>query len=212
MVALPGTTRPTTPARRLRVRLAAGLSAALLAFSAPLPALSSANSPTPYLIARKAMPAPAGFGALCASYAWLCARSGAGRAADASALRLAEPVNRRINHQVRQIADRRQYGRDEVWALPTRQGGDCEDIAMLKKLRLIEAGIAPEHLLVATALDLNRSAHAVLILRTSAGDYVLDNLRDRIRPWQQTGYSFLLMQDPKAPARWTAIFAGGIFS
>ena len=83
---------------------------------------------------------------------------------------------------------------------------------MLKKLRLIEAGIAPEHLLVATALDLNRSAHAVLILRTSAGDYVLDNLRDRIRPWQQTGYSFLLMQDPKAPARWTAIFAGGIFS
>lgn len=204
---------PALPSKRgLTAAIARLFVAATMAVSVPLPAYPTANTPTLHLAARKAMPAPAGFGQLCGRHAWLCASTGSGRPAHPDALKLADSINRKINHQVRQISDRRQYGREDVWALPTARGGDCEDFAMLKKLRLIEAGLRAETLLVATVLDRNRAPHAVLVLRTTGGDYILDNLRDRIVPWQQTGYSFLLMQDPRSPARWTAVFAGGIFS
>ena len=211
MAAISGEHRPRRNGRARRVGLASAVVGAMLALSVPMPARSSANNPVPFLVARKAMPAPAGFGELCGRYRWLCATSGARRSLDPSALKIADHVNRRVNHQVHQVSDRSQYGREDVWMLPSRRGGDCEDIAMLKKLRLVEAGVAPETLLVATVLDTKRAPHAVLVIRTTAGDFVLDNLRDGIRPWRQTGYSFLLMQDPKVPTRWNAIFAGGIF-
>jgi len=204
---------PRRPGRPFRTALKAATAITVTAIMlGATPAHPAANTGAPFLIARKAMPAPAGFGSLCNRYGWVCASSGRGRAADPAVLHVADRINRTVNHQVRPLSDRRQYGREEVWDLPTRRGGDCEDFALLKKLRLIEAGIAPENLLVATVLDLNKAPHAVLVIRTTSGDYVLDNLRDGIRPWQRTGYSFLLMQDPRAPGRWNAIFAGGIFS
>jgi predicted transglutaminase-like cysteine proteinase len=116
-----------------------------------------------------------------------------------------------VNRQVRPITDRRQYRRDEHWALPTSRGGDCEDFALLKKRELIALGVPADKLLIATVLDRKRQPHAVLVLSTLQGDYVLDNLTSRIKPWGQTGYSFLRMQDPRAPERWVAVLAGGIF-
>ncbi len=164
------------------------------------------------VIASKAVSAPAGFRGVCARYAWACDRSSAATVHGAAAkLELANRVNRAINLRVREISDERQYKTAEHWALPTQRGGDCEDFALLKKLELQRAGIAPDRLLIATVLDRKRRAHAVLVLRTDEGDFVLDNLTSRIKPWDKTGYSFLRMQDPTAPSGWTAVMRGGIF-
>jgi len=95
--------------------------------------------------------------------------------------------------------------------LPGPRGGDCEDFALAKKKRLIEAGVPAGAVLIATALDRRRKPHAVLVLRARAGDYVLDNLTDRMLLWHRTGYSFLRMQNPIAPWKWDLIAAGGIF-
>ena len=127
-------------------------------------------------------------------------------------LKLAKTTNSQINRTTRQVADDRQYGGADTWALPTARGGDCEDFVLLKKKVLVSQGIPPETLLIATVLDRKRAPHAVLILRTDAGDFVLDNLRNQIKHWTETGYTFLRMQDPKAPRRWHAVFAGGAFS
>jgi predicted transglutaminase-like cysteine proteinase len=126
-------------------------------------------------------------------------------------LALASRINRRVNRQVREISDQRQYRRSEHWSLPTARGGDCEDFALLKKRELIRHGVAPGRLLIATALTPRREAHAVLIVRTADGDFVLDNRTSEIKPWLATGYSFLRMQDPAAPERWRMILAGGMF-
>lgn len=203
--------RDAAAARHVR-GLVTALLALLVGLALPNQAMPSASDGVPvFLAARKPIAAPAGFAGLCQSHRWLCARSGAGATVPGDALGRAAAINRAVNHGVRQISDRRQYGRDEVWALPTRRGGDCEDLAMLKKQKLIAAGMPAERLLLATALDRRRQPHAVLILRTARGDLVLDNLTDRILPWQATGYSFIKMQNPDRPSRWDAVLAGGIF-
>lgn len=194
--------------RILQARLARGLSAAILAFGLALPV--GAAPGVDYIAPRKPIAAPQGFAGVCERYSWACARSGSKRLT-ADFLGLADGVNRKINARVRQVSDRSQYGREEVWALPTGRGGDCEDFALLKKRELIQMGVPANRLLIATVLDRNRSPHAVLVVRTAAGDYVLDNLTNRIRGWRQTGYTFLRMQNPSSPGHWDAIFAGGIF-
>ena len=164
------------------------------------------------VVSTKSVAAPLGARDLCARYAWACATSSAGAITDSRAkLKVADRVNRAVNRAVREISDARQYRRREHWALPTRLGGDCEDFALLKKRELIRAGIAPDRLAIATVLDRRRQAHAVLVLKTAAGDYVLDNLTSQIKPWDRTGYSFLRMQDPRAASGWRAVMRGGIF-
>ena len=96
--------------------------------------------------------------------------------------------------------------------MPGRRGGDCEDYALEKKRQLIEMGLSGDQLLMTTVLDRKGGSHAVLVLRTGAGDYVLDNLNNQIKPWGRTGYTFLRMQDPQHKQQWRALFAGGLFS
>lgn len=163
-----------------------------------------------HILPQKPIAAPSGFQGVCARYVWACARSGA--AVGAPDLDLVRAVNRAVNRKTRALSDRRQYGSDEVWALPTSSGGDCEDIVLLKKLELVSQGFPPEALLIATVLDRRRMSHAVLVLRTGDVDLVLDNLRDQILPWRKTGYSFMRMQNPSAPHRWDAVLAGGEFN
>lgn len=162
-----------------------------------------------FMTPKKATAAPAGFAGLCRNYDWACARSPANMVPAGSALELAKSVNLTVNRGTRQISDRAQYHKDEVWALPTARGGDCEDLALLKKQRLMLEGVPASALLMATVLDLRGGRHAVLVLRTDKGDVVLDSLNNRIRHWTATGYTFLKLQNPNDPNAWDAIFSGG---
>jgi predicted transglutaminase-like cysteine proteinase len=186
-----------------------GLAIALILAPA---AAATAGQPPDFIVARQAIDAPAGAQAICDRYDWACARGDGLKMSDADAIRAARLINAAVNRSTRPVSDRAQYGVEENWTLPSRRGGDCEDLALMKKKLLIAKGMAPERLMIATVLDRQRGSHAVLVLRTAAGDFVLDSLVGAIKPWRATGYSFLKMQDPAAPSRWNAIFAGGIFS
>ncbi|SDZ32924.1 Predicted transglutaminase-like cysteine proteinase [Jannaschia faecimaris] len=165
-----------------------------------------------FLNARYIVASPAGATDLCWTYGWSCQSSPSQTAFSSAELATARRINQNVNRRVREITDQVQYSRLEHWALPTERGGDCEDLALLKQRDLIRAGIAPERLLIATALDRRRAAHAVLILRTDNEDLVLDNLTNSIKPWSRTGYSFLRMQNPENKQTWVAVMEGGIFS
>lgn len=193
-------------------RLAGAARHALAALALAAGGVQAAPAPPPaHLEPVRAAPAPSGSGDLCSRYRWACAASRGRTVAPDSALTVANGVNREVNATVREVTDLSQYGRDDLWDLPTPRGGDCEDFALAKKQRLIQAGVPAGALLIATVLDRRRDHHAVLVLRTAAQDLVLDNLTDRMLPWHRTGYSFLRMQDPNDPRRWNAIAAGGIF-
>ncbi|WP_263734648.1 transglutaminase-like cysteine peptidase [Defluviimonas sp. WL0002] len=205
-----GTEHARAPAGRAAARLAvAAALACAIGVQGAMPAVAAENG---VLSARKAISAPTGFGDVCDRYQWACATGRDDRMSAKTLLALAQDVNTKVNRRYRQVTDRRQYGTEEFWALPTAaRGGDCEDFALAKKMALIEAGVSPARLLIATALNRKKELHAVLVLRTDAGDFVLDNLRNRISGWKDTGYTFLRMQDPNAPSRWQAVFAGGMF-
>ncbi len=188
--------------------LAAGLVSLCLGFATP----AEADVARPHIALQQNVAAPAGFEGVCSRYPWMCTTSGNRAPLGREALSVAGAVNSAINARVHEVSDQSQYKREEYWALPTATGGDCEDFALAKKHALIGKGIAPERLLVATVLDRKRAPHAVLVLRTDDGDYVLDNLTSRIKPWQDTGYTFLRIQSPKAPGEWLAVLAGGILN
>jgi predicted transglutaminase-like cysteine proteinase len=177
---------------------------------APAQALS-ANSA--FIVSKGSISAPAGFSGTCSKYSWLCRSTGGAPLSDEKIFRLAAAVNTQVNRRTRSLEDIRQYGREEYWALPTPRGGDCEDFALLKKKILIsEYGVPGKQLLIATVLDHRLQRHAVLVLRTSRGDFILDNLDNKIRHWTQTGYTFLKLQNPNALDRWVAVLAGGIIN
>ena len=144
---------------------------------------------------------------LCAQYDWACAGQGGSVAPSSETERaLITEVNRRVNTSVRAVSDRRQYGHVDYWTLPSKAGGDCEDYALLKKKELIRLGLDPAKLLLATVLDHSRTPHAVLIYRSSKGDFLLDNLTDDVIDWRASAYIFLRMQNPEDPRRWVGGF------
>ena len=165
-----------------------------------------------YVASQRQVPPPSAARDLCDRFPWACAASGDRSPLTREQLQSVVVINRRINNTVPQITDQAQYGVEDYWALPTARGGDCEDFALLKKLELMRAGIAPERLLIATVLDRRLRAHAVLVLRTDFGDFVLDNLTTEIKPWTATGYTFLKMQNPNAPHRWVGALIGGLLT
>lgn len=208
---MPKISRIRPAAERLRRALPAGLVALLLATGPGLASEPRAN-PAGLLPIREATTPPPGAMTLCATYDWACARSGKRTVIDAAAMETLKTINSRVNRRVTPVADNVQWGRAEKWSLPTARGGDCEDYALQKKKDLIEAGFAPEQLLIATVLDRRGRSHAVLVVRSGRQDLVLDNMNSRILPWQQTGYTFLRLQNPAQPSGWVAVLAGGIFS
>lgn len=162
-----------------------------------------------FLPATISISAPSGARNICRTYKWACADSTKSARLTKQNLELVRRVNKTVNSRTREISDKAQYRKAELWALPTRRGGDCEDFALLKKRELIRLGISPKRLLIATVLDRKRRSHAVLVLRSDGGDYVLDNLTNSILGWRNTRYTFLRMQNPDAPKSWVGVFRGG---
>ncbi|MDP9807347.1 putative transglutaminase-like cysteine proteinase [Rhizobium tibeticum] len=116
-------------------------------------------------------------------------------------------VNSMVNHSITPMTDKEIYGRDEVWAYPTT-AGDCEDFALLKRRILIQRGVSPANLLLTVVRKPDGEGHAVLTLRTSNGDFVLDNLASNVKPWFDTPYSFIKRQSSNNAGRWVTIENG----
>jgi predicted transglutaminase-like cysteine proteinase len=52
----------------------------------------------------------------------------------------------------------------------------------------------------------NGEGHAILTLRTTEGDFVLDNLHPAVRPWDAAkGYSFMKRQSSENAGAWVSI-------
>lgn len=93
-------------------------------------------------------------------------------------------VNDYINY-VSYIEDSRNYGTSDKWATPIEffaKGGDCEDFAIAKYASLRALGFSTDQLRIAIVQDkIKNIPHAVLIVYTEDGTYVLDNQDKRLR-------------------------------
>lgn len=116
-------------------------------------------------------------------------------------------INYQVNSTIQPMTDQDIYGVEEKWAYPT-DVGDCEDYALLKQKLLQQAGISPSDLLITVVLQPNGDGHAVLTVRTDRGEFVLDNMQNKVLLWSETPYRFLKRQSTTSAAAWDKIQDG----
>lgn len=114
------------------------------------------------------------------------------------AMTLLKRVNLSVNNAIRPKNDNR--GKD-VWTL-NASSGDCEDYVVTKRSRLIKMGLPAGALRIAYAKTRAGEGHAVLIVRTSTGDYVLDNRTNALKLKAQSGLRIISMSGAN-PKTWT---------
>ena len=100
-------------------------------------------------------------------------------------------VNRQVNGTVRAITDEEHWGVADRWDIPTDGQGDCEDFQLLKRKLLAEEGLPRRAMRMTVVIDERGDGHAVLMIRTNRGDFVLDNKTNAVLPWAETGYVFV---------------------
>ncbi|MGV8997879.1 MAG: transglutaminase-like cysteine peptidase [Parvibaculaceae bacterium] len=114
-------------------------------------------------------------------------------------------VNDYVNSSIRQISDQDNYGVSEEWTYPNARGGDCEDLALLKRKMLIERGWSPSDLLITVVREWNGEGHAILVVDTDKGDMVLDNKNWAIISWNEAPYTWVKRQSRERPYVWVSL-------
>lgn len=117
-------------------------------------------------------------------------------------------INAQVNREITPVTDQQVFGRDEVWSYPTTTG-DCEDFALEKRRRLMKRGFSASQLLMTVVRKPDGEGHAVLTVRTAQGDFILDNLENRVKLWTQTPYRYLKRQASYNSGRWVTIDNSG---
>jgi predicted transglutaminase-like cysteine proteinase len=154
---------------------------------------------------------PIGHVGFCKQYPAECERTGPKRAKmELTFERKADlrTVNDLVNRMVRPVSDMNLYGRIEHWTYPNG-AGDCEDYVLLKQRLLIERGWPVSSLLITVLRDENNEGHAVLTVRTSGGDFLLDNKRSEIMTWNDSHYTFVKRQSGRDPKVWVSLTRPG---
>lgn len=124
------------------------------------------------------------------------------------ALREIERINKWVNKNIEPVSDMEHWGVVDRWDYPTDGKGDCEDYALLKRKLLAEQGFPMSALLMTVVRDKRDDGHAILMVRTDHGDFMLDNLNDDVRGWRQTGYHFVKRQSQTDPNDWVTLIDG----
>jgi predicted transglutaminase-like cysteine proteinase len=114
-------------------------------------------------------------------------------------------TNAFVNSTIEPESDLEHYGVAEYWTLPVDGIGDCEDYVLVKRRLLGAAGLPQDALRIAIVQTNQGARHAVLIVSTDTGDYVLDSMRDQILRWSETAYTWIEEQDPAHPLQWVAL-------
>jgi predicted transglutaminase-like cysteine proteinase len=117
-------------------------------------------------------------------------------------------VNNSVNTTVTPRTDMEMWGKEEVWSYPTSGFGDCEDYVLEKRRRLMKAGMPAGDLLITVVRQPNGDGHAVLTVRTSLGEFILDNLEPKVLAWTDTEYTYLKRQSQTNSGVWVTINDG----
>jgi predicted transglutaminase-like cysteine proteinase len=125
---------------------------------------------------------------------------------DRSTLRMLEQVNRAVNAAISPVSNLDHWGTIlDHWDYPVDGKGDCKIYALQKRRLLMERGFPRQALLMTIVRDHEGQGHAILTVRTSRGDFILDNLNESIRPWTATGYRFIKRQSQQDPNVWLSV-------
>ena len=118
-------------------------------------------------------------------------------------------VNSQVNAAIRPMTDHEHWRVADRWDLAEDGYGDCEDYQLVKRQRLVAAGFPRRALLMTAVLDEDGAPHAVMMVRTNRGDFILDNRHNAVLPWRRTGYIYLQREVGLGS---TSVSLGGAFT
>jgi predicted transglutaminase-like cysteine proteinase len=120
--------------------------------------------------------------------------------------KLLDLVNREVNGAISPTI--KGYGSDlqEGWTISPGVG-DCNDYAVTKRHKLLQNGLPAKALRLSVVKTATGIGHLVLVVVTTKGDLVLDNLAETIRPWQNTDYHWLKIQSAADARLWYEVKA-----
>lgn len=177
----------------------ATVEAAMTGLQGPLPQSSRMS-------AGELTPAPAAWFALLRQHPDLDPAAARFNPVKLSVSRAAQLI--RVNKEVNSRIAYRDDASQDIWEVGDR-AGDCEDYAIRKLQTLIQAQDFPRGALTLAACKLDRGrGHAVLLVHSDRGVYVMDNLTNRVMPWRDLPYSWVAREEPGAPFRlWRSLTA-----
>lgn len=129
-----------------------------------------------------------------------CEDNGGAEIVELTADRMEElrSVNSGINRAIHPMND--SLNKD-TWSVDV-SAGDCEDYALTKRKHLLKLGWSSRALRIAVARTSSGEGHAVLVVKTTQGDLVLDNRTSTIREWRKSDLSWIKMQSGLNPKLW----------
>jgi predicted transglutaminase-like cysteine proteinase len=81
--------------------------------------------------------------------------------------------------------------------------GNCNTFALTKREALHQIGWSYHNLILTVAqLPETGEYHLILVVKTTNGDFILDNMTNEILPLSRTKYRIVMMQDSKQPFKW----------
>jgi len=113
-------------------------------------------------------------------------------------------INREVNAAIKPVTDMELYGVADYWDYPTSGYGDCEDYQLLKRKLLADSGLPTRAMRMTVVIDELNEGHAVLMIRTDRGDFILDNKTDAVVAWHQTGYVYV-KRESQFKTAWTSL-------
>jgi predicted transglutaminase-like cysteine proteinase len=106
-------------------------------------------------------------------------------------------LNARVNDEIAFVSDMDNLGLEEHWGFPKDCRGDCEDFVLEKRERLVDLGFPRASLTIAFAFhEVQFFPHAVLLVETTTGTWVLDNLYDEVLCWDAVPYKYTRREQP----------------
>jgi predicted transglutaminase-like cysteine proteinase len=107
-------------------------------------------------------------------------------------------INAQVNKDIRYKDD---PSDKDLWRAGV-SAGDCDDYALTKRQKLLAAGWPSSALRIATARTEEGIGHAVLVVSTTEGDFVLDNRTNVVKPWYAARLYWIKIQSQDDPRKW----------
>jgi predicted transglutaminase-like cysteine proteinase len=122
---------------------------------------------------------------------------------------LLKRVNRDVNAAIVPMV--KTYGPElgDGWTIAPSMG-DCNDYAVTKRHELLQSGLPAKALRLSVVKTASGIGHLILVVETTKGELVLDNLTETIRPWNVTDYHWLKIQSASDARFWNEVKTPGI--
>jgi predicted transglutaminase-like cysteine proteinase len=123
---------------------------------------------------------------------------------EAKISKLLARVNSRVNNSIIPVRDTGEWPGKDNWTNNPKRG-DCEDFALTKQHELLKMGLPSSALRLAFARTERGEGHVVLVVRTTNGDYVLDNLKSEVLSLFESNLIWESMQSGENPKLWQKV-------